>query len=345
MRSILLLGLAGLLLGACSSDNVASPPPAPVDWHAFDLPRHFDAGTAGVTVSERQVAEQYAAALASPGFAALGPKLDSDAHFSFPGAPDARAREGVVQAHDKLLGAFDQRAVVVSRVWRTANKQTVEWTLTGVQTKDWMGVPATKKPVVIRGISLLSTKDDGTITDVHVVFDTAVVKAQLGVAGSPKELLALPPPAVPSGPPQVFDQGSTPEEAGNVAIVRSWLDALEGHNDAAYVAPAADDVIVETVERPQPMHGKDDLRAYFKAMHKAIGQLDTTVNDALGVGRFVVVDYTIAGEQIAPLGWIPAQRDKVFRLDTVSIAELSGGKIAHVWRYDNPGQMVTGSSP
>jgi len=343
MRSILLLGVAGLLLGACSSDNAASPPPAPVDWHAFDLPRHFDAGASGVTVSERQVAEQYAAALTSPGFAALGPKLDSDAHFQFPGSADARARDGVVQAHEKLLGAFDKRAVVVSRVWRTANEQTVEWTLTGVQTKDWMGVAATQKPVVIRGISLLWTKDDGTITDVHVVFDTAVVKAQLGTG--PKELLGAPPPAVPSGAPQVFDQASTPEEAGNVAIVRSWLDALEGNSDAAYVAPLTDDVAVEAVERQQQQHGKDEVRAYFKAMHKAIGQLDTTVDNTWGIGQFVVVEYTIAGEQIGPLSWVPAQRDKVFRLDMVSIAELSGGKIAHVWRYDNPGQMVTGSNP
>lgn len=342
MRSILLLGaLGGLLLGGCSSDNAASPPPAPVDWHAFDLPRHFDAGTGGVTVSERQAAEQYAAALASPGFAALGPKLDSDAHFTFPGAADARARDGVLRAHDTLLGAFDRRAVVVSRVWRTANEQTVEWTLTGVQTRDWMGVAATQKPVVIRGISLLWTKDDGTITDVHMVFDAALVKAQLGVG--PKELLGVPPPAVPTGAPQTFDQGSTPEEAGNVAIVRSWLDLLEGNNEGAYLAPTTDDVTIETAERPAA-HGKDELRAYFKAMHKAIGQLDTTVDNAWGIGRFVIIEYTIAGEQIGPLGWIPAQRDKVFRLDNVSIAELAGGKIAHVWRYEDPGQMVTGSS-
>ena len=343
MRSILLLGLAGLLLGACSSDNAASPPPAPVDWHAFDLPRHFDAGASGVTVSERQVAEQYAAALASPGFAALGPKLDSDAHFQFPGAADARAREGVVQAHDKLLGAFDNRAVVVSRVWRTANEQTVEWTLTGVQAKDWMGVAPTKKPVVIRGISLLWTKDDGSITDVHVVFDAALVKAQLGVG--PKELLGSPPPAVPSGAPQVFDQASTPEEAGNVAIVRGWLDALESGNEAAYLAAATDDVTVETSERFQSVHGKDDLRAYFKMLRKAIGQLDTTVDNAWGVGTFVVVEYTVAGEQLGSLGWVQPQRDKVFRLDKIGVAELSGGKISHVWKYDNLGQVTSASNP
>jgi len=343
MRSILLLGVAGLLLGACSSDNAASPPPAPVDWRAFDLPRHFDAGATGVTVSERQVAEQYAATLASPGFAALGPKLDSDAHFQFPGAPDARARDGVVQAHEKLLGAFDKRAVTVSRVWRTPNEQTVEWTLTGVQTKDWMGVAPTQKPVVIRGISLLWTKDDGTITDVHVVFDAALVKAQLGVG--PKDLLGLPPPAVPSGAPQVFDQGSTPEEAGNVAIARGWLDALESGNEAAYLGAATDDVTVETSERFQSVHGRDDLRAYFKMLRKAIGQLDTTVDNAWGVGPYVILEYTVAGEQLGPLGWVQPQRDKVFRLDKISVAELSGGKISHVWKYDNLGQVLSGSNP
>ncbi len=344
MRLILPLGaLAALLLAACSSDNAASPPPAPVDWHAFDLPRHFDAGSTGVTVSERQVAEQYAAALASPGFAALGPKLDSDAHMTFPGAADARARDGVVHAHDALLGAFDRRAVAVSRVWRTANEQTVEWTLTGVQTKDWMGVAATQKPVVIRGVSLLWTKDDGTITDVHVVFDVALVKAQLGVG--PKELLGLPPPPVPSGPAQVFDQAMTPEEAGNVAIVRGWLDALEGGNEAAYLAAATDDVTVETSERFQSVHGKDDLRAYFKMMRKAVGQLDTTVDNAWGIGSFVIVEYTVAGEQLGPLAWIPPQRDKVFRLDKVAIAEVSGGKISHVWKYDDLAQLMNPSSP
>lgn len=343
MRSILLpAAVAALLLAGCSSDNAASPPPAPVDWHAFDLPRHFDAGTPGVTVSERQVAEQYAAALASPGFAALGPKLDSDAHFAFPGAADARARDGVVQAHDKLLGAFDKRAITVSRVWRTANEQTVEWTLTGVQTKPWMGVDTTQKPVVIRGISLLWTKDDGSITDVHVVFDTALVKAQLGVG--PKELLGAPPPAMPSGPPQVFDKASTPEEEGNVAIVRGWLDALEAGNENAYLGAATDDVTVETSERFQSVHGRDDLRAYFKMLRKAVGQLDTTVDNAWGVGPYVVVEYTVAGEQLGALGWVPPQRDKVFRLDKVSIAEIAGGKISHVWKYDNLGQLLSPSA-
>jgi hypothetical protein len=77
-------------------------------------------------------------------------------------------------------------------------------------------------------------------------------------------------------------------------------------------------------------------------MHKAVGQLDTTVDNGWGVARFAVVEYSIAGEQLGPMGWIPAQRDKVFSLEIVDICEISGGQIAHVWRYDNPTQILGG---
>jgi len=69
---------------------------------------------------------------------------------------------------------------------------------------------------------------------------------------------------------------------------------------------------------------------------KAIGQLDTTVNNSWGVGQFAVVEYSITGEQLGPIAWIPAQRDRVVNLEIVDICEMTGGKIARVWRYDNP---------
>jgi hypothetical protein len=78
-------------------------------------------------------------------------------------------------------------------------------------------------------------------------------------------------------------------------------------------------------------------------MHKAIGQLDTTVDNAWGVGPFSIVEYSIAGEQLASIGWVPAQRDKVIRLQLVDICETTGGKVARVWRYDNPVQILSDS--
>ena len=136
--------------GACSSpETVAQPPPAPpVNWASFEPHAAPDAGANAPTEKERALAEAYVTALASPGFAQLAPLVDDDAHFTFPGLDDAHGRNPVVHAHDVLLGAFDQRRFVATRVWRTASEQTVAWTMTGVQARDWMRVTVdAQKPV------------------------------------------------------------------------------------------------------------------------------------------------------------------------------------------------------
>jgi ketosteroid isomerase-like protein len=339
MRILLTIAAAtGLLVPACSSETVAQPPPAPVDWHSFEVRATVDAGRAAPTARERAVAETYAAALASPGFAQLPALVDDDARFIFAGMDDAHGRSSVVHAHDVLFGAFDQRSVTTSRIWRTDSSQGVEWTLTGVLARTWMGVAATHKPVTFKGLTLLWTKDDGSITELHVYFDVAVVKGQLGVG--PKDLVSLAPSAPPSGPPQDFEQTGSADEKNNIALARAVLDALENNDLPAYEAAVADNVEVFTLERPQPAHGKEDARAYFKAMHRAIGQLDTTVSNAWGIGPFAVLEYDIAGEQLGNIGWIPTQRDRVIRLHLVDVVEIEAGKVARIWRYDNPGEIV-----
>jgi hypothetical protein len=75
-------------------------------------------------------------------------------------------------------------------------------------------------------------------------------------------------------------------------------------------------------------------------MHKAIGQLDTTAFGAWGVAQFAIVEYSIDGEQLGPIMWIPAQRDRAIRFELVDICEIRDGKIARVWRYDNPIQIA-----
>jgi len=292
------------------------------------------------TAKERAIAEAYASGLASPGFRSLGGLLDDDVRLIFPGMDDAHGRDAAIHAHDVLLGAFDPRTVATTRVFRTDSTQAVEWTLSGTQAKDWMSVPASHKPVVVKGLSLIWTKDDGTIIEIHVYFDVAVVKAQLGVG--PKELLALPAPTMPSGPPQVYEQSGSDAEKANVTVARAAIDALERSDEAAYVDTKTDDIEYYTLEQAHPERGKDAARAYFKATRKAIGQLDTTIDNSWGIGAFAVLEYTIAGAQLGPIGWISTQRNKVIRLHVAQVNEIRDGKVARVWRYENPLEIVTG---
>jgi ketosteroid isomerase-like protein len=244
--------------------------------------------------------------------------------------------------------------MAVSRVWRTESVHVLEWTMSGTHTQGWMGVAATHKPVVFKGLTLLWTKDEGSILDVHVYFDVAIVKAQLGVrpdsmsparAGRgqrPTDLETFPPSAMPppGTPTQVFEQTGSADEQRNVGTVRSALDALEETTDSRYLATMSDDVDVITLERAQPMHRKDEAREYFKAMHKAIGQLDTTIDNAWGIAQFVVVEYSVSGVELGPIGWVRTQRDRVVRLHIVDVVEMQTGKIARVWRYDDPAELI-----
>jgi ketosteroid isomerase-like protein len=336
--------LALTVFAACSSETVDPPPAAPVNWHSFD-PKPAAAAAAGPTEKERALAEAYTAALgsappadagagASP-FAQLAPLVDDEAHFSFPGLDDAHGRDPIVHAHDVLFGAFDQRKFVATRVFRTPSAQTILWTMTGIQARDWMRVPASQKAVVVEGLSLLWTKDDGSISDVHVYFDVAAVKGQLGQA--PKGLVAFTPPVPAAAAPQYVDQNGKDQD--NAEVVRKALDALE-NNEAGYINTLTDDVEIHTLEKAEPSKGKDEAKAYFKAMHKAIAQLDTTVLNSWGVSTYAITEYTIAGEQVGPIGWVPQQKDAVFRQHVVSVAELRDGLIAKVWRYDNPAELV-----
>jgi ketosteroid isomerase-like protein len=343
--SVLLPPLVVAVVAACSSETVGPPPRPPVG--SFDAVKVPDAGKDTVTAKERALADLYVKALTSPPgdggalFSELAPLLNPDlSGFQSPGMRPAHEPSAIVSAHDKLFGAFDDRKMTLTRVWRTPAEQTLEWTMTGTHAREWNGIAPTRRPVAFKGVTLLWTKDDGSIVDVHVYFDVALVKGQLG--SGPKDLQAVPPPGPATGSPQVLEQtdAATDAENKNVAVVKAALDALENNKEADYLAAMADDVEVDTLERLTPARGKADAKAYYKAMHKAIGQLDTTVVSAWGVGAYAIVEYSIDGEQLGPIMWLPAQRDKAIRFELVDICEIRDGKIARVWRYDNPIQIA-----
>jgi ketosteroid isomerase-like protein len=314
--------LAAALL-ACSPEMVTRPSPPPVDWKSFDRPpAPADAGVSAID-KERAAANAFTQGK-------LADVLYEEAHFRFAGAADVRGREKILREIDALLGRFDERNLATSRVLLAESALSVEWTLTGVHR-------TTRKPVAIKGLTLLWTKDDGSIADIHLYFDEAVVRAQIGEG--PKALQGLPPPHPPAVSQEAEQQRSA-EERANAALVRGAIQALEDDNEAAYVGTMTDDVEVATSEGA--LKGKAAVRTWFRTMHDAIGHLDTLVENAWGIGPFGVVEYSISGEQRKPIGWlVPARKDPLIKMIVADVVETRGGKIARVWRYDNPIEIVS----
>lgn len=332
--TVILLGTA---LAACSGEEkIAAPPAPPVNW-AVRPASTVDAGPPRATSKERAVANAYEQALEAPGFAGLGAVLDEDARMTYGADKKALGRERVLAAYDRLFGAFDERDFIATRLWLTENSQALEWTMKGVQARAWLGVEATHKPVVVRGITMMWTKDDGSVTDTHVYFDEALLKAQLGVG--PKELQALPVPAVPPHQRVDLEQTGAPDETARVQVVRASLDALEEGREDAYLATMTDDVELIT-QQGQTLKGKDKASTYFRTMRKSLGQLDTTIEAAWGVGDQVVIEYSISGEQRGPVGLVPLIRDRGIRLLVVDVVGFREGRIARITRYDDQGALA-----
>jgi predicted ester cyclase len=258
--------------------------------------------------------------------------LDEAAHFWFAGR-EALGPAAVVGHHAAIFGAFAQRQFKATRLLLAASAQAIEWTMTGTQTGPWQGLPASGKPVVIRGLSLVGTSDDGIITDIRMYFDQAVVKAQLGVG--PADLLALPPATVSDAPPLVVEQPAPDHAATNAGVMRMMLQDLEDAKESDFLATFADDIQVFTQDRAEPMTGKQAARGYYRTLHKAIRQLDTVTENAWDVGQFAIVEYSITGVQRTPLGRIPLVPDRALNLRFTDIAEIHDGKITRIWRYDD----------
>jgi ketosteroid isomerase-like protein len=319
-------------LAACSAELVERPENTAIDRASLTPKATIDAGPVVATQLEMQIATRYLAALSSPTFDGLAKLVDDDATFIYVDTKNnAHGRNDVLASHQALFGEIEPRTFAPTRVLVTDRNQVIEWTLEG---KD----KTSKKPIGFRGVTLVDTKDDGTIRSIRVFFDEALFRAQRGQ--EPKVLAGVALPKLPTGPPEIVVQTQSATEGKNVRVVADWLDALE-NNQTKYAAAMTADVEVQTQELSKPTKGAID--AYYAQMHKVFGNtLDTQWAIGWGIGDYVVVDYRIVGDMRGRLGvggWVPAKNGPV-TLFVVDVIHLTNGKIDSVARYDDPGQIL-----
>ncbi len=346
----------GVLVAGCSSETVGMWPAAPTQFMTTPGVAPAPSPTTP-TDMERGAADAYTNALESPGFVDLGSLLQEQAQFAFDGR-STHGRERVLKAHEDMFGAFDERRFVTSRLWltdstRPLDSQAIEWTMTGVQARAFMGIAPTGRSVVIRGLTLLWTNDDGIISELHVYFDEAVVRAQLqrspvelreGRTAQPSSVTVSDPAAVqkvaapsPDGDARpVFERSGTPEESANVAVMRTMIQSLEDDKEAEFLSTMNEDVEVFTLDRAEPTRGKNAAREYFRTMRRSIRLLDTVIRNAWGVRTFAVTEYVVTGLERAPLPGVAFAEGRPIHARFVDIAEFKDGRIARISRYADP---------
>jgi steroid delta-isomerase-like uncharacterized protein len=106
-------------------------------------------------------------------------------HDELPGLPPTKA--GVVQYFQMSLAAFPDFRMDVEDVIASGDKAVARVRLTGTHKGEFMGMPATGKPVAVNLIDIIRFGDDGLAREHWGVVDQLAMMQQLG--------------AIPAGPP------------------------------------------------------------------------------------------------------------------------------------------------
>jgi len=335
MRPSSLCAPIALVLSACGSAAVDQPGPAPVDPRLY-----IDAGPPPaahvksqeeVERAERDTVTAVVAGFAQDDFKGAIPLMDPEGNLSFPGLSEATDRAGALKALGELFGGFSSRSFALGRFWQPPHAVVVEWTMTGVHSRDWMGQKATQRSVVVRGLGLFWLDSNGLVADTHLYFDVGATLALLGAA--PKGVEA---PVVSAAPATVGFMAASRSEAEKqaVALVNASWDAFEAKNEAGYLAPLADDIEVFRLDRAAPERGKAERKKFFKWAASGIGSLSQTPLNAWGVGPFVIEEYSLTGVHSGRLT-DAAPSGHALRLHYVDIDELKDGKVVRTWTYGN----------
>jgi steroid delta-isomerase-like uncharacterized protein len=118
------------------------------------------------------------------GFAALIAD-DLIEHEEVEGLP--QTKEGVIQFFEMFRAAFSDLRMEAEDVIENGDKAWARIRMTGTNDGEFMGMPATGKPVDFQAVDIVRFNDDGTAAEHWGVTDTMTMMQQLGV--------------VPEGPP------------------------------------------------------------------------------------------------------------------------------------------------
>ena len=106
-----------------------------------------------------------------------------------------------------------------------------------------------------------------------------------------------------------------------------------------------DDVVVETLERAQPMRGQEDAAGLLQGASTTRSASSTRRSTTRTASRASRSSSTSSpGEQLGALGWLPgAARQGASASRWSTSIELRDGKVANVYRYDNPAEVLKAS--
>jgi steroid delta-isomerase-like uncharacterized protein len=238
--------------------------------------------------------------------------------------------DAIHEAVSALYAGTPDFGLELHDVHALGSRVTTEWTMTGTQTGDWPGLPATGRSFEVRGISLIEL-DGGSIRSQRDYYDVYLLLSQLGVVSVSVG------DATPAGERSTGDSPMTTPEENKELIRRAVAEGVNTGDLDVFREMLAPDYARHsqaTTDMPE-IRGIDPMLEFLEVNFTAFPDWHEEI--LLMIAEDDKVAYITRGTatHTGPLGDIPPTGREVEVMNYI-VQRIEAGKIAETWiGWDN----------
>ena len=223
-------------------------------------------------------------------------------------------RNAYIAVGEMMFQGFSEMPMEIVRAIDMGDGWVVtELLITGTNDGPYMGMPATRRSIQLRGVSLQRYNADGLITNLSSYYDNLTMLAQLGLFPPPN------PEANKALEHRVFEE--------------IWNQGLLDVADEVFAPEAILHLGTDEVQGPE------GFKQYVAGYRAAIPDIHWTVEDQIAEGDIVVTRLTGTGTHQGELMGIPPTGKSV-TATAIATVRIVGGKIQDSWSsWDAMGLM------
>lgn len=246
-----------------------------------------------------------------------------------------RGRDAIHDAVREMFAALPDLAFEMHAVRTGKDFAVLEWTMTGTHTGDWPTLPATGRPISVRGVSVLEFAG-AAIRRQHDYWDGFRFSSQLGVLSASSGNQAHDVTA------SIEDALETTPEQNKEIVRRAIAEGVNAGNLEVFRAMLAPDYARHsqaTTEMPE-IRGVEAMLEFLEASFTTFPDWHEEIELMIAEGDKVAYVTTGTGTQTGPMGDIPPTGKKV-EITNYIVQRIENGKIAETWiGWDNLAALV-----
>jgi len=216
--------------------------------------------------------------------------------------------EMMFQGFSKMPGEI-VRAIDMGDGWVVT-----ELLITGTNDGPYMGMPATRRSIALRGVSLQRYNADGLLTDLASYYDTLTMLAQLGL---------FPPP----------------DPEANKAVQRRALEEVFNQGNLDVVGELFNTDLVYHIAGFPDVQGTEGVKQVATMFRTAFPDLQFTIEEQIAEADKLALRWTATGTHNGEFMGLPPTGNQM-TVTGISFVRFADGKFAEEWSvYDTLGMM------